>query len=105
MGLEQGRVAELPENFADYPLSINERRDGLAATWTPREALINLLRQIDRGEVDPIGLLVLVNERPTVDTPGTVRLSMRNCTANLHEALGILENAKMQLWYGNGDDD
>jgi hypothetical protein len=55
------------ENFANAPKSITEIRgektnDG--SQWKPRDALITMLRQIDSGEIDPEGLVVLWTERP-----------------------------------------
>ena len=41
------------ENFKDHPVSIGEIRSDKsdnAADWTPRDALISLLRRIDNGE-------------------------------------------------------
>lgn len=43
----------MTENFKDHPVSIAERKSDKsmnAADWTPRDALINMLRRIDGGE-------------------------------------------------------
>lgn len=49
------------ENFADHPESIAERRSEIAkkgSAWTPRDVLIHLLRQIDKGEINIETLVV-----------------------------------------------
>jgi hypothetical protein len=49
-----GTCRELPENFADYPESIADRRSDLSNSctdWSPRDALINMLRDIDSGKI------------------------------------------------------
>lgn len=43
-------------NFKDYPKSVGDVRSdktGSAADWSPRDALIQVLRDIDRGEISP----------------------------------------------------
>lgn len=47
------------QNFADYPVSITEARATSCRDITPRDALIDILRQIDSGELD-IQRLVIV---------------------------------------------
>lgn len=42
------------QNFADHPTSLGEaraQRTGSGAQWTPRDALIAVLRDIDAGKV------------------------------------------------------
>jgi hypothetical protein len=53
---------EIPDNFSGYPKSISEvrahkLRDG--RLWGPRDALIDLLRDIDGGKVDPVDLVIV----------------------------------------------
>ena len=62
-----------PENFAGHPRSVTEIRSDKsqnAADWSPRDVLINLLRQIDEGKADPTALVVAWGniEGDTVDT-------------------------------------
>jgi len=43
----------MTENFKDYPLSLSEiksEKECNASLWTPRDCLIDLLRQIDNGK-------------------------------------------------------
>jgi hypothetical protein len=51
-------------NFAAYPESLNERKAhkaGNCSLWTPRDALIDMLRRIDSGEVSPKGCIVVID--------------------------------------------
>lgn len=51
--------------FTDHPLTIGEIRSGrsrLSADWTPREALVAAIRQIDEGKIKPDMLIVCVRD-------------------------------------------
>ncbi len=56
--------ADTPDSegsFADYPRSIAELRSdktGSGADWTPRDALIAMLRDIDSGVFKPSALVI-----------------------------------------------
>lgn len=44
-------------DFAGQPISLSERRaekSGKAKDWSPRDALVSLLREIDAGELDSV---------------------------------------------------
>ena len=80
------------DNFADHPQSIAELRSDktqCAADWTPRDALIYLLREIDAGRLE-INSMVCVYE-----TKGA--LDHVKSTPNILEAVGLLELAKDQV--------
>lgn len=50
------------ENFANAPPSITEIRSdksGKSSDWTPRDALVAMLRDIDKGELDPEQILIV----------------------------------------------
>jgi hypothetical protein len=54
------------DSYANYPPSVNEvrsMRSGNAADWSPREALIQMLRDIDSGAIQPDALIVSFRER------------------------------------------
>jgi len=54
-----------PEDFADHPVSLAEARSDRTASakdWTPRDALIAMLRSIDRGETKPEVLVIAFRE-------------------------------------------
>jgi hypothetical protein len=53
-------------DFSEYPLSVTEIRSGRtneANDWTPRDALIDTLRRIDKGEIAPEALVVVMKHR------------------------------------------
>lgn len=44
----------MTDDFRDAPITISEaraKRSGNAQDWTPRDALVHVLRQIDSGEI------------------------------------------------------
>ena len=52
------------EDFSKYPVSLAERKWDIASGWTPRDMLINLLRQIDRKELDCDAMVIIYRARP-----------------------------------------
>lgn len=51
------------DNYANAPVSITEhraRKEEKAKLWTPRDALINTLRRIDAGDLEPVNLVMIV---------------------------------------------
>ena len=79
------------ETFKDHPLTIGEIRSdksGNAKDWTPREALIDMLRQIDNGlDVHGIIICYTVNEDDRRYTKYTTSVQAH------HEALALLTRA------------
>lgn len=77
------------DDFKDAPVSVAELRADKAGDgrlWTPRDALVNLLREIDRGEVAPDTLVIAFRDQ------GLTRFRMA-----CHDgatAVGVLELAK-----------
>lgn len=56
----------MSDNFANYPESITEIASAKAedcSKWTPRDALIATLRELDAGEVKPEALLIAYTYR------------------------------------------
>lgn len=54
------------DDFSQHPPSITEiraNRSQSCAEWTPRDALIDLLRRIDAGETDVDALVISYRER------------------------------------------
>lgn len=65
----------MADDFADHPRSLAEvksDRAGTACLWTPRDALISLLRDIDSGKVDPDTLIICWRPKPETDEQGRV---------------------------------
>lgn len=77
-----------PENFADYPVSVTSERASKewdATLQTPRDVLINKLREIDSGKIDPYCVVVFFGER----TEGGVLTGFEVGGGDSHTALGI----------------
>lgn len=78
------------ETFANTPMSLSEARASRsqsARDWTPRDALIELLRQIDRGEVR-IDQLVMAYR--CVDADSSTRTTFSAAVPDLNAGLGLL---------------
>jgi hypothetical protein len=89
-------VSDLPDNFANHPESVTERRGQRAENallWTPRDALIDLLRRIDRGESEPTGVVVCYREN--VDGGKRTRFSLAGVDAV--EAQGIMSRVAWMM--------
>lgn len=78
------------DDYSNAPISIGEARANKAVDatkWTPRDALISLLREIDSGKIKISSLVVAYSE----DLPDGDKVT-RVCvsTKGLVEALGLL---------------
>lgn len=84
-------------DFKDYPKSLDEVRANKAkngAKWTPRDALISLLRDIDNG-VDIDMLIVGYRCQDENDKKNdTYTYLYHQATPNLLTALGLLDMTK-----------
>jgi hypothetical protein len=80
------------DDFSQHPQSVQEIRSFRSrngADWTPRDALIELLRQIDKGEADPNALVICWGEvDPKDPTAGYTTFS--SACPNGIVALGLL---------------
>lgn len=87
----------MTEDFSNHPTSINEARairehDG--AKWSPRDALINLLRDIDSGAVTPDALVCVYRYR---DEDGDFCAHYVNAVPDGDTALGLLTRVQFLL--------
>jgi hypothetical protein len=79
----------LPEDFSNHPRSIKELRSDKTqngADWTPRDALIDMLREIDSGNVKPTAMVIFFREE---NEPGKTRTGFRNASADPHITMGL----------------
>lgn len=79
-------------NFAGYPKSITEMRadkTDLAKDITPRDVLIEMLRDIDEGHLNPSAIVVAFME----GTPEAPTMDWRVSSPNLVVTNGILARA------------
>ena len=87
--------------FYNAPESLNEIRahkeqDG--RKWQPRDALIQLLREIDAGELDP-DLLVMI-WRTTSGESTNCLYSVSGPKARFYDVVGLIERAKHFIMQG-----
>lgn len=80
-------------NFGSYPRTIGEIRSdqsGKGSDWTPREALIAMLREIDSGRVKPDALVICFRHSGN-------KTSFMAATPDGLTTLGLLERVKFRL--------
>lgn len=85
------------ESFNNYPPSLTElrsRRSGNAADWTPRDALIQMLRDIDSGTVRPDALVVSFREKLELG----FRTNFSAACPDSGVMLALLEQTKFRIW-------
>lgn len=83
----------LPQNFATYPKSLSAVRaekSEAACDWTPKDVLIELLRQIDKGEINPDSLIIVF--RDTKEN-GDRETGLSYCGKDNYGTLGMLHVA------------
>lgn len=83
-------------DFKDHPVSLTEiraKKSSKACDWTPRDAVIDLLRRIDEGE--PIDAVVIVSRERLDD--GNYRTLYNNCAPDLNSSLGMLARAAFMM--------
>lgn len=87
----------MSETFENYPRSIGEiksDRSHNGADWTPREALIDLLREIDAGRITPDALVICFR---TKAEPGKTTTGFRSAAPDIHIATGLLQVAQHMI--------
>lgn len=78
-------------NYSNYPLSITEIKAKTGAEWTPRDALISALRDLDSGELKMNRIVIICGDiRPNGNTKTTYYQS----TQNRYEFFGMVEELK-----------
>lgn len=97
MGAKAEREGIDNVDFRDYPMSLAERNGKSAGDWSPREALINLLRDVDdqraqgeAGLVPEVAVMAIKWRKPD----GAVTTTFRNAAKDIHAAVGLYEVAK-----------
>lgn len=93
------------DDFKDAPKSITEikaDRDENGSTWTPRDVLIRMLRDLDSGLVKPHALAVVFSE-VSDEKPVTCKVRFLTSSPDYLHAVGMMEEAK-RLYMMNGDE-
>jgi hypothetical protein len=88
------------DSFADFPKSITEIKadkteDG--SIWTPRDALIAMLRKIDAGEIAPQTLVVCWADE--------TNCYFENASPSLFHGLGVLARCAYRMNVVGSDPD
>ena len=94
----------IPESLADHPPTIGEirfDRSQNAAHWTPRDALIAMLRLIDSGEIDPDALVVVWRQHKG---NGKTDSGYYAAAPDVHASLGLLTWAQHRIMKDVADD-
>ncbi len=84
-------------DYGNHPVSLTEaraQRSEDSRLWTPRDALISLLRDIDSGEINPDALVTVCR---TKDEDGSYRTTFANATPDVHVAMGLLARGQFRL--------
>lgn len=87
----------MTDNFANYPVSTSEvraNREEDCRLWTPRDALISILRDIDEGSVKPDALICIYRER---GDDGSMRTHFAAASPDIHTSLGLLTRGQFKL--------
>jgi hypothetical protein len=90
----------MSESFAEHPMTIGQLRadkSHAAKDWSPRDLLIDTLRAIDKGEIDPDAMIVIMRPRLNNNHAGVFRATYRTASPNWHVTLGIFEDAKIKM--------
>lgn len=85
------------EDFSNHPQSVAEVRSERTADgrlWSPRDALVSLLRDIDSGKVSPQALIVVFSE---VNDAGDSYTLFRNAAPDYHTSMGLLAAAQFKI--------
>lgn len=86
-------------DYSDHPQTMGELRVGRtddALDWSPRDALIRVLRRLDAGEIKPECLAVVYAQR--MDEPGATKSAYATTMIQSGNALmvdGMLSRALM----------
>lgn len=87
----------MTDDFKNHPKSIGEIKADKAsdgALWTPRDALISALRDLDSGVIQPDAVVVICGKR---EDNNTSRCTYYQSSRNNWEMLGLIEEAKLEL--------
>lgn len=86
-------------NFAEAPRSFTEMKadkTGRAEDWTCRDALISMLRDIDRGVLDPDNIIITYSLPGDEEHASSVHTVLGG-RAEWLQRLGMLEASKMMV--------
>lgn len=85
------------DDFSGYPKSVSEEkanREASAALWTPRDAIISVLRDIDSGELDITAVSIAFLHKTEA---GGEKVGYSTSAPNTTTALGLLSRASFLI--------
>lgn len=89
----------MTDSFAEHPISIAEARSSktdLARDWSPRDVLVALLRDIDKGDLDIDAVVVFM--RPRAKGGGfPFRCTYRVSSPDYYTTLGLVEAGRNRM--------
>lgn len=86
--------APSPTDYSQYPVSLAERREGDSSKWSPRDALIKALRDLDSGAIQCDSLVIIAKTKGTDGAPFPKYYA---AMPDVIAALGLIELFKLQL--------
>lgn len=93
----------LLENYSNAPFSVAElkaQKERSASPWTPRDALISLLRDIDSRKIDPVSIVIVFDTMP-LDGEGSASSTFYVASVRgFHKAIGLLTFARHLMMKG-----
>lgn len=92
--IENQLVAAVEQSYAEHPVSITEERATRADQgnlWTPRDCLLQVLRDMDRGKITPVDLLVAYSEQADENVMGVYT---RTACRTFFNTVALLDIAK-----------
>lgn len=92
----------MPEGFANVEV-LNDWKGQQtdASVWSPREALLQMLAEIDSGRCKPKAIVIMVSQE-TID-PAAVSSIFRVASPDLFITLGLMEHVKARMLHGDED--
>lgn len=86
------------ENFADAPVTltaVRAEKERDASKWTPRDALVDVLRRVDKGELRLSHTIICYRE--TQDGDDETYTSYVRSGSDCNTTIGILERVKYMI--------
>jgi len=80
----------MPEDFSDHPKTLGQHRaerSQLCCDWEPRDALLELLGRIDRGEIKPDAMVICWRQ---INPDGSQGGHFLQATPDMMVTLGLL---------------
>lgn len=87
----------MTDDFTNYPVSVSEARadrEDDCRLWSPRDALISVLRDIDEGKVAPDALICVYRQR---GEDGIMTTHFVAASPDIHTSLGLLTRGQFRL--------